>query len=298
MRPQAAHGPPQHQPDLTSAPAGAGRASACPTANTGRPRPTASVQERTTKDTGPGRTHRTTRTLVGCAVRRDAGTCPWSGLCVCGAARTGGGGGQGCTRAGGPIYSRPGPLRCSRGTGGFGGCGAVGQEKLSGGTGVAGGSVGTHEVPAAGSSPLICGRGRAPAGWLGSCGPGVPSQVTGGCPPYPPLRAWRGPGLSGGWQVVAAGEWSRAAPTSPASAQGGCPTSGRPAGRGPYWPDRRRRSRRARRSDFDGQPPRWTMRPSAFTVRCPGAAGWPHVAHTPGRDSGMLVRPASSSAQR
>lgn len=200
--------------------------------------------------------------------------------CVCAPQAARGGGGQGCTRGGGPIYSRPD------------------QEKLSGGTGVAGGSVGTHEVPAAGSSPLIlrvgesaCGVARVVRSWGSELGHGRP-------PPYPPLRAWRGPGLSGGWQAVAAGEWSRAAPTSPASAQGGCPTSGRPAGRGPYWPDRRRRSRRARRSDFDGQPPRWTMRPSVFTVRCPGAAGWPHVAHTPGRDSGMVVRPASSSAQR
>lgn len=191
-----------------------------------------------------------------------------------------GGWGAGMCRGGVPIYSRPD------------------QEKLSGGTGVAGGSVGTHEVPAAGSSPLIlrtgesaCGVARVVRSWGSELGHGR-------LPPYPPLRAWRGPGLSGGWQAVAAGEWSRAAPTSPASAQGGCPTSGRPAGRGPYWPDRRRRSRRARRSDFDGQPPRWTMRPSAFTVRCPGAAGWPHVAHTPGRDSGMVVRPASSSAQR
>lgn len=191
-----------------------------------------------------------------------------------------GGGGQGCAGGGGPIYSRPG------------------LGKLSGGTGVAGGSVGIHEVPAAGSSPLIlrvgesaCGVARVVRSWGSELGHGR-------LPPYPPLRAWRGPGLSGGWQAVAAGEWSRAAPTSPASAQGGCPTSGRPAGRGPYWPDRRRRSRRARRSDFDGQPPRWTMRPSVFTVRCPGAAGWPHVAHTPGRDSGMVVRPASSSAQR
>ena len=68
-----------------------------------------------------------------------------------------GGGGQGCAGGGGPIYSRPGLVY------------------FCGGTGVAGGSVGGHEVPAAGSSPLICGRGRAPAGWLGLCGPGVPS---------------------------------------------------------------------------------------------------------------------------
>ena len=86
-----------------------------------------------------------------------------------------GGGGQGCAGGGGPIYSRPGLLRCSRGSGGLGGCGAVGLVYFCGGTGVAGGSVGGHEVPAAGSSPLICGRGRAPAGWLGLCGPGVPS---------------------------------------------------------------------------------------------------------------------------
>lgn len=283
---------------LRSVHTGPGRASACPTAKTGRPRPTASVQERTTKDTGPGRTHRTTRTLVGCAVGWDTRTCGGSGLCVCAARPHRGGGGQGCTRPGVPIYVRPGSLRCSRGTGGFGGCGAVGLVYFCGGTGVAGGSVGGREVPAVGSSPLIlwvgesaCGVARVVRSWGSELGHGR-------LPPYPPSRVWRGPGLSGGWQVVAAGEWSRAAPTSPASAQGGCPTSGRPAGRGPYWPDRRRRSRRARRSDFDGQPPRWTMRPSVFTVRCPGAAGWPHVAHTPGRDSGMVVRPASSSAQR
>ena len=80
--------------DLRSVQTGSGRASACPTCGWGGLRGTASVQERTTKDTRPGRTHRTTRTRVGCAVRRDAGTCPWSGLCVCGAARTGGVGGR------------------------------------------------------------------------------------------------------------------------------------------------------------------------------------------------------------
>lgn len=79
-----------------------------------------------------------------------------------------GGWGAGMCRGGVPIYSRPD------------------QEKLSGGTGVAGGSVGTHEVPAAGSSPLIlrvgesaCGVARVVRSWGSELGHGR-------LPPYPP----------------------------------------------------------------------------------------------------------------
>lgn len=171
---------------LRSVHTGSGRTSACPTADTGRPRPTASVQERTTKDTGPGRTHHTTRTLVGCAVRRDAGTCPWSGLCVCAARPHRGGGGQGCA-GGASLYIVVLTRRNSPG-------GQVWQVAVL---------VVVRYLLLA-PLPWSCGRGRAPAGWLGLCGPGVPSQVTGGCPPTPHE------GMAGaralGW-VAGGGDW-------------------------------------------------------------------------------------------